>query len=126
MDSRFKFRAWNKIEGIMYSYALFRRDDYAFAGNGMGVYCFLLENLDLMQCTGLTDKFGRDIYEGDIVDFDGEYYKIEFADGCFWLNQKYDSIELHKAVGKIDKVIGNIYEDITVTSDYFKGGEKDD
>ena len=70
MNSRFKFRAWNKSEGKMYVNVQFRRDDYVF-GDACADYaqtaCFLAENLIIMQCTGLTDKNGRDIYEGDVV-----------------------------------------------------------
>jgi uncharacterized phage protein (TIGR01671 family) len=33
------------------------------------------------QFTGLLDKYGKEIFEGDIVNGD---YVIEFSDGCFW------------------------------------------
>ncbi len=35
--------------------------------------------------TGLFDKNGKEIYEGDIIRYDGSDCKVVFSEGSFWL-----------------------------------------
>ena len=69
----------------------------------------------LMQYTGLKDKNGKEIYEGDILEND-DYIEdahccnnlgktiVEFKDGCFV-----------GMIGEIIEIIGNIYENPNLT-----------
>ena len=85
-----KFRAWDKIQKQMcYDvsvYSEIETESWWSADvrgeSGNKIYSF--EYGELMQFTGLTDKNGKEIYEGDIVGNDGKcFYRVVFENAAF-------------------------------------------
>lgn len=109
MNNRFKFRVWKGQENRMVYEVTYLNplilDPSIKEENKHNI---------LMQCTGLKDKNGKLIYEGDIV----QWGKTNFAvvwQSCQYalkkdINEKPIDFSLTSFNGKEIEAIGNIYE----------------
>lgn len=129
--SRFAFRAWDTEEKRFHFFSgIFNRKPYIETSTFVQYESCPKDNniADIEQWTGLKDRNGRDIYEGDIVKIDGwekHTYTVAFGgigyDGehngltGFYYKEtaKYDNyMELiFEHNPKIIEVIGNIHEE---------------
>lgn len=129
MTREIKFRAWDKEEKEYYYNAEYT---YDFRCSGRGCYADsfgeLLEHPErykVEQYTGLKDKNGKEIYEGDIVeeviDFnskmtDGIFrYKVYWnEDELCWSLDPIGPESIHNDLWELNssrRVIGNVHED---------------
>lgn len=115
-----KFRAWDKKLKLLrnVSYIDFERKKMIYH-NGFVSYYANFEDAEIMQSTGLKDKNGKEIFEGDIVQYlDGEYSFIgvvKISAFGIYAKNKYDNYNFEDFADENTKeadvaVIGNIYE----------------
>lgn len=133
MTREIKFRVWNGIEMVhdittgKFGTFYVNPDNNGIDRNDSASMTQLNtkypDTVPVMQWTGLKDKNGRDIYEGDIYEMYGHNYKIVFDNGAFcitgvkrhattpinWKPETEDDCMIEDFASKME-IIGNIHQ----------------
>lgn len=119
-----KYRMWNEIISRLHSVdGLYFDREVVQYKDEVGVSRFIkFKNTILMQSTGLYDENGKEIFEGDIVQFEDYYIEsdlpyinrgiVEWSQGQFTITNRA-SVEMEDLLDGefLDlTIIGNIYE----------------
>lgn len=123
-----KFRAWDSAKKEMF------KDTFAITESGQVVvveqesvasspdYVFV-EHLVIMQSTGLVDKNGKEIFDGDIVKMSKDVYSeptyyevVRHRGGAYRLESKQHGCKLWLRHTDCE-VVGNIYENPELLED---------
>ena len=116
MKREIKFRAWDKETKKMF-------ENETLCSEFSNWYVWIMDgqvgrDIELMQFTGLKDKNGKEIYEGDIVKF---YYlgwhtsEVVYMSDGFYVKTNGHIEDVRENLGlafpfKDIEIIGNIYE----------------
>ena len=113
------FRAWDKLNNEMYVVEQINFDCGEFESISYGItFLRRADKIELMQSTGLKDKNGEEIFEGDIVDYKGRKAVIKWHGSYASFIYRFVD-ELKERVSEWHplfltyyhfEIVGNIYE----------------
>ena len=106
-----KFRAWDKDHKEMIEDVDVGRNCLVGHSTKGGAPVYMGKEFELMQYTGLKDKNGKEIYEGDFLKSGDCQYFVEWGASGF-----LPFIDPHLNMGIVEyEIVGNIYENPELT-----------
>ena len=121
MSRIYKFRAWDKVTKQLSKPLTIGDIQTADVVNWFPHLGWQFNNLTWLQFTGLLDKNGKEIYEGDILLFGMLQYLVRYSAPQFVLS--FDEFEKNFLRGQTQEkwsnmeIIGNIYENPELIKD---------
>ena len=107
MNREIKFRAWEKNLKEM---ILVEEIDFNSLMINQSTAWRFIDEVELMQYTGLKDKNGIEIYEDDLVaEEHGRIYRVVFKGDC-WRCEPISRGSKNRWLSNYLEIIGNIYE----------------
>jgi hypothetical protein len=120
MKREIKFRMWSSILKVMYYPNLDERNIWTIPSSENGVIQSQeISRIDprneLMQCTGIIDSNGKEIYEGDIIKCGANdnipteiYWDKDLS--SYAVSTYHSTLQLHNVRDKNVEIVGNIFE----------------
>lgn len=117
---RIKFRAWEKnLKEMIEVYNI----DFVSKMINRDIAFRFFDEVELMQYTGLKDKNGKEIYEGDIIKFTDNYNTdipekigvVKFNNASFYITD--GAYSCYRWIDINIEIIGNIYENPDLLED---------
>lgn len=125
----FKFRAWKKVNtqemlndvrAIDFDKRMIKIG-YPLSRDTTRIDTESLDNVKLMQSTGLKDDFGNELFEGDIFEsrFSEIKYVVYWDDklASFWIKGESKEHPLYALTPFHPRILGNIYENPELLED---------
>ncbi|WP_313374304.1 YopX family protein [Chishuiella sp.] len=101
------FRSWNEIDKCFYYFE--NGKYYASLDFKEELYSEVFNWKNADQYTGLKDKNGNKIFEGDKVKAFGSHYEVVFNDGAFYLKRENVHHRLSRTIQDLE-IIDSIHD----------------